>query len=177
MTSHLPGLLFVIPFFAAIVIPVVGLSNTKLCRPIALGALLLLSVMSLLTFDEVVSSGPLSYAFGGWAPPIGIEWVVDGLSGLLMIVVSVVALIALVHAGPFVQRELPGRVIPFYSLSLLLVAALGGMVLTGEICVFGGEFGSPTTGKSTDPKRRRKPRSPTLTRTTIRVRGCSLPSS
>jgi len=133
MTSHLPGLLFVIPFFAAIVIPVVGLSNTKLCRPIALGALLLLSVVSLLTFDEVVSSGPLSYAFGGWAPPIGIEWVVDGLSGLLMIVVSVVALIALVHAGPFVQRELPGRVIPFYSLSLLLVTALGGMLLTGDL--------------------------------------------
>ena len=133
MTSHLPGLLFVIPFFAAIMIPVVGLSNTKLCRPIALGALLLLSLVSLWTFDEVVSSGPLSYAFGGWAPPIGIEWVVDGLSGLLMIVVSVVALLALVHAGPFVQRELPGRVIPFYSLSLLLVTALGGMLLTGDL--------------------------------------------
>ena len=133
MTSSLPGFLFAIPFFAAIVIPVVGFTNQKLCRPIALGALVFLSIVSVIGLSEAVSHGPLSHEFGGWAPPIGIEWVIDGLSGLLMVAISVVSLIALVHAGPLVEKELSGRVIPFYSLSLLLIAALGGMVLTGDL--------------------------------------------
>lgn len=133
MTTHLPALLFVIPFFAAILIPVLGLHNPRICRPLALGALLLLSILSILALSEVVSNGPLSYEFGGWPPPIGIEWVVDGLSGLMMVVIGIVALIALIHAGPLVQKELPGRVIPFYSLTLLLIAALGGMVLAGDL--------------------------------------------
>ncbi len=133
MTSSLPGFLFAIPFFAAVVIPVVGFTNQKFCRPIALGALVSLSIVSVIGLSEVVSHGPLSHEFGGWAPPIGIEWVVDGLSGLLMVAISIVSLITLVHAGPLVEKELPGRVIPFYSLSLLLVAALGGMVLTGDL--------------------------------------------
>jgi multicomponent Na+:H+ antiporter subunit D len=132
MTSSLPGFLFAIPFFAAVVIPVVGFTNQKFCRPIALGALVFLSIVSVI-MSEAVSHGPLSHAFGGWAPPIGIEWVVDGLSGLLMVAISIVSLITLVHAGPLVEKELPGRVIPFYSLSLLLIAALGGMVLTGDL--------------------------------------------
>ena len=133
MTSNLPGFLFAIPFFAAIVIPVVGFTNQKFCRPIALVALVFLSIVSVIGLSEVVSHGPLSHEFGGWAPPIGIEWVLDGLSGLLMVAISVVSLIALVHAGPLVEKELSDRVIPFYSLSLLLVAALGGMVLTGDL--------------------------------------------
>ena len=133
MTSSLPGFLFAIPFFAAVVIPVVGFTSQKFCRPIALGTLVSLSIVSVIGLSEVVSHGPLSHEFGGWAPPIGIEWVVDGLSGLLMVAISIVSLISLVHAGPLVEKELPGRVIPFYSLSLLLVAALGGMVLTGDL--------------------------------------------
>jgi multicomponent Na+:H+ antiporter subunit D len=133
MTSSLPGFLFAIPFFAAVLTPVVGYNNPKLCRSIALGALLLLSVVSLWALSEVVSSGPLSHQFGGWAPPIGIEWVVDGLSGLMMVAISLVSLIVLIHAGPLVEKELAGREVPFYALALLLVAALGGMVCAGDL--------------------------------------------
>ena len=133
MMANLIGYLFAIPFFAAILIPVAGFNYPKICRPIALGALLLLSVVSVVVLREAVSHGPLSHEFGGWPPPIGIEWVVDGFSGLLMVTISVVSLIALLHAGPLVEKELPGRVVPFYALALLLVTALGGMVLTGDL--------------------------------------------
>ena len=131
--SNLLGFLFAIPFFAALLIPVAGFNHPKICRPIALGALLLLSGVSVVTLSEVVSHGPLSHEFGGWPPPIGIEWVVDGFNGLLMVTISIVSLVALVHAGPLVEKELAGRVVPFYALALLLIAALGGMVLTGDL--------------------------------------------
>ena len=100
-------------FFAAIAIPVAGFTNQKLCRPVALGALVLLSIVSVIGLSKAVSHGPLSHEFGGWAPPIGIEWVIDGLSGILMVAISIVSLIALVQAGPLVKKELSGRLIPF----------------------------------------------------------------
>jgi len=133
MTTNLPAFLFLIPFLAAISMPMVGLVGTYLCWPVALVALSSMSVVSFFAFQHVLLNGPVSYPFSGWAPPLGVEWVLDGLSALVMILVSLMGLMTVVYAGPGVQKTLSQKVVPIYTLVLLLISALTGMVMAGDL--------------------------------------------
>lgn len=133
MRAHLPAALLLIPLLPAVAMPLVGLVRRSLCRLVTLLALTLLSVASLATLREVLRAGPIRYAFGGWAPPLGIEWVADGLSALVLSVVSTLALLALLYGGPSIQRELAHRIVPFSTLVLLLVSGLTGIVLAADL--------------------------------------------
>ncbi len=133
MRSHLPALLFLIPFLSAISMPLVGLIRRNGCWPVALSALSAMSVVSLIAFHHVLDHGPIRYPFSGWAPPLGVEWLLDGLSGIVMVLLSLVALVAVVYAGPGVRKTLSRKVVPFYTLVLLLISALTGMVLAADL--------------------------------------------
>jgi len=133
MTQQLPAITFLIPFFAAIMMPMIGMRNRAWCRPVALGALLVMSVASISMYAVIVSDGPISYAFSGWNPPIGIEWIADGLSGLLMPMVSLLAFLTVLFAGPTTPAGLGGRIPYYYTLILLLISALSGIVMAGDL--------------------------------------------
>jgi multicomponent Na+:H+ antiporter subunit D len=81
----------------------------------------------------VISSGTIRYQVGGWAPPIGIELVLDPLSAFLSVVIMSVALLVLIHSGRVVAQELPEKAAPFYSLALLLLGGLLGITITGDL--------------------------------------------
>jgi len=75
--------------------------------------------------------GPLELALSGWAPGLGIALRADGLSVALLAMGSLVALAAGIYAtGYFADRELRGR---FWSLWLLLSAALHALLLSGDL--------------------------------------------
>ena len=133
MTTDLPVFLFLIPFVAAISMPLVGMFRKNLCWPVALIALSSMSLVSFLAFRHVYLNGPVHYHFSGWAPPLGIEWVLDGLSALVMVLVSLMGLITVFYAGPGVQKTFNPKVVPIYTLILLLISALTGMVLAGDL--------------------------------------------
>ncbi|MDX1412031.1 MAG: proton-conducting transporter membrane subunit, partial [Nitrospirales bacterium] len=109
------------------------MKNQNWCRPIALTALAIMSVASISMYAGIVSSGPISYAFSGWAPPIGIEWIADGLSGLLMMMVSLLAFVTVIFAGPATPAGIRGRIPYYYTLILLLISALSGIVMAGDL--------------------------------------------
>lgn len=133
MTTDLPAFLFLIPFLAAITMPMVGMARKDGCWPLALAALSAMSAVSLMAFYHVFLHGPVSYAFSGWPPPLGIEWVLDGLSALVMILVSFMGLFTVLYAGPGVQTTYSKKVVPIYTLILLLISALTGMVMAGDL--------------------------------------------
>lgn len=74
----------------------------------------------------------LSYNFGDWPPPFGIEYRVDAVNALLALLISGIALILLPWARTSVNRELPERQGPFYALFMLALAGLMGITLTGD---------------------------------------------
>jgi len=131
--TNLPAFLFLIPFVVAISMPMVGLIRKNVCWPVALVALSSMSVVSFFAFHHVYLNGPISYRFGGWAPPLGIEWVLDGLSALVMILVSLMGLLTVFYAGPGVQKTMSQKIVPIYTLVLLLISALTGMVMAGDL--------------------------------------------
>jgi multicomponent Na+:H+ antiporter subunit D len=133
MKANLPAILFVIPFLAAVCMPMVGLYRKEWCWPAALAALAALNVFSVTAFVHALEAGPVRYPVGGWPPPIGIEWRLDGFSGTAMILIGAVALAAVLYAGPGVRASLAARSAHFYTLVMLLVSALVGMVMTADL--------------------------------------------
>ncbi|MCC5950300.1 MAG: monovalent cation/H+ antiporter subunit D family protein [Nitriliruptoraceae bacterium] len=97
---------------------------------ISTGAALVLSIVGLVT---VTQDGPLSYEVGGWPPPIGIEYVLDPLSGYLAVIIALVGLLIAIYPVDAAFDLTPRKGVPLYPLALLLLAGLMGVVLSGDL--------------------------------------------
>jgi multicomponent Na+:H+ antiporter subunit D len=133
MTQHLPALLFCIPMLTAISMPMIGLKRRERCRPMALAAVWAMSITAVANLVAVLRFGEIRYAFGGWAPPIGIEWVADGLASMMMVAICLIASICLIYAGRVSPHPAGSRVVLYYTLILLLLAGLTGTVFAGDL--------------------------------------------
>ena len=75
----------------------------------------------------------VSYAMGGWEPPYGIEFRIDGLNAALLLLLSATGLLALVFAASSVEDEIdPNKRSLFYSAFMLCFSGLSGVAITGD---------------------------------------------
>jgi len=131
--NNAPALVPLIFLFAGIIIPLVALKLRSAAYFIVLAATLLSTIVSISNVIFVLDSGPVRYFFGGWPPPIGIEYVLDPLSAFLTAVINGIALIVLVHAGKIVEKEIQKhRRVPYYALVMLFLCGCNGIILTGD---------------------------------------------
>ncbi|NOY46132.1 MAG: NADH/ubiquinone/plastoquinone (complex I) [Deltaproteobacteria bacterium] len=131
--ANLPALIPLAYLVTALLIQLAGAWRRSLAPTLAVTGASAGAVLALAGLVRVAASGPLSYELGGWPPPVGIEFVLDGLSAFMVAVVTVVGLVALVHGGRTTATEIPGRVVPFLSASMIFLTGLTGMVLTGDL--------------------------------------------
>lgn len=84
---------------------------------------------------EVLHNGAFTYAVGGWSAPWGIELAVDSVSGLFLITIGLLAAPILLWASVDLVREVGSRARAawYLTLYLLLVAALSGLAVTGDL--------------------------------------------
>lgn len=132
MTQHYPALLVITPLLSALIISIAGWAHKKFCYPIAVAALSVSSYSSIGLLLRVLKEGVVHYQLGGWAPPWGIAYYVDHLNGLILVVVSLVALVNLIAAQKSIEREFPEKTGPFYTLYILMVTGLLGILVTGD---------------------------------------------
>ena len=133
MIEHLPALVFLAPFAAAVCMPLAGHGHPGRCRPIALFAVTVMAILSSVGLWAVLSTGEIRYSLSGWAPPIGIEWVADPASALMVTTAGFLALACLLYSGSINDNELEGRTIPYYALVLLLVSGVVGAAYAGDL--------------------------------------------
>lgn len=119
--------------FGAIATIALGLVRRTFAWPVMVGTLAVAVVAALGLLREVLTVGPVRHTLGGWAAPIGIEFVVDGLSAFMLTVVTSVALLVALFARESVRRETPEREVAFYGMTLVLLLGLTGLVLTGDL--------------------------------------------
>jgi multicomponent Na+:H+ antiporter subunit D len=81
----------------------------------------------------VLSGGPLRHSLGGWAAPIGIEYVVDGIGAFVVVVIAAISVAVGLYARAAVRRENPDQEVAYYGMFLTLLLGLTGMVLTGDL--------------------------------------------
>jgi multicomponent Na+:H+ antiporter subunit D len=133
MTRHLPAILFLLPLGLAICLPLIGIKHREWCRPLSIGVLAAMVPVSFANLVGVLQNGTIHYDFGGWAAPVGIEWVADGLASVMTVALSLVGLVCITFLSSVLFPYLGSRIVPFYTLVLLLIASLTGMVFAGDL--------------------------------------------
>ena len=78
-------------------------------------------------------TGPFGYNLGGWEPPWGIEYRIDHLSGLMLVLIATIGLLAAISAKPGINMDIRGKETNFYTLLLLQITGLLGIVITGDL--------------------------------------------
>jgi len=133
MSQHFPALLVTVPLLSALLISIVGWLYKRLCFPIAVAALSVTAYSSVGLLLSVMHEKEILYRLGGWEPPWGIAYRVDHLSALVLVVVSVVGLLNLIATQKSIQEEFPEKTGAFYTLYVLLITGLLGIVVTGDV--------------------------------------------
>ena len=133
MNHQLPAILFLLPLFAAISMPVVCLKHRHWSQPISVATLLAMVLVSILNLHNVIHHGEVRYVFSGWTAPLGIEWVADGLASIILVLLSALSLLGVVFTGPTSPKDLGGRIVHYHTLILLLVASMTGILFAGDL--------------------------------------------
>ena len=132
--DHLPVLLIVVPIIASLLILAAGWYDRRLAYPITLITILLQFGASIIILQKVMQEGTIRYHLGGWAPPLGIELVIDSFNGYILVAIMLLAAATVVYARRSVEKEVDQeKIVFFYVLFQLLVTGLVGMTITGDI--------------------------------------------
>ncbi len=132
MTDQLPALIIISPLLAALLANIAGWIQKRLCFPAAVAGLLASFLCAAFLMRRVIAGGPVVYRLAGWNPPWGISYYIDNLSGAVLILVSLVALINMLANREVALTMFENRLGAFYSLYLLFVTGLMGIVITGD---------------------------------------------
>lgn len=131
IAAHFPVLQVVLPLAAAPVC--VLLRREVLAWWITLATTWAVLVNAVLLLDRVTTLGPITYAMGGWAAPLGIVYRIDALNGAVLLLVSAIAAVLLPYARMSVLREIGAdHAALFYAALLLCMTGLMGMAATGD---------------------------------------------
>ena len=133
MADQFAALIIIVPLIASLFIPVFGWWKKSLCYPWVVAVLVIPLISSIGVLNTVMTTGKFSYRLGGWAPPWGIEYMLDHLSAFVLVIVSSISLIVAIYSKKSVEDKLPEKTVPFYTLFLLLVTGLMGIVITGDV--------------------------------------------
>lgn len=133
MREHLPILPVLLTLTGALVVPIVALISRRAAWPLALAASGAATLAALGGVVEVLGHGTRRYPVGGWAPPWGIEVVLDPLSAFTAVVVAGVGTLALVTSGPGAALVYPRGTPGFYALALVALTGFLGMIASGDL--------------------------------------------
>ena len=129
--EHLPALQVVVPLLGAVLAALVR--RGAIAWMITLAAAWSMPVIAFALLDQVLTSGTISYALGGWAPPVGIEYRIDQANAFMLVLVSIMAALVTTYSLRSVASEIaPERQGWYYSMFLLCLTGLLGMVITGD---------------------------------------------
>lgn len=124
---NLVPLFVAIPLGMAFLIPLLARWWKTSGEVLSTGGTAILAIMSIMS----IGTPAVVHHMGGWAPPVGIAMVSDGLSVLLLIAINVVGFLAVLFSLKYmrVYTGLP----KYYSLFMLMVAGMNGVVLSGDL--------------------------------------------
>ena len=131
IVPQLPAVIIVAPLVAALIVAM--LRNRHVAWLISYIVSWLMVPVSFELVDQVIRNGPISYAMGGWEPPLGIEYRVDAAASYILLLVSAMGALTMTFAPRSLTSELPKRKVGlYYAMYLTCFAGLMGMVITGD---------------------------------------------
>ena len=127
-----PALVVVLPLLVAAIVAFIP--SPRLAWFITIVTLVTHVLLSIELLTSFSSFGAIIYEFGNWPPPWGISFKLDGVNIGLQILFSVFVLIATIYARKIFLSEIePEDSGKAYSLWLLAIGSLNGIILTNDI--------------------------------------------
>src|SRR4030065_170938 len=133
VVEHFPVLVVVVSLLSAITIFIAGWINRKTACYISIATLFCQFIASLFILRHVMTIGSIHYRLGGWAPPWGIEYVMDALNAYVLVILLFLGLVCAIYSKRNIEHELPQKVVSFYTIYQLLITGLCGITVTGDI--------------------------------------------
>lgn len=131
LAHHAPALIVVVPLVTAAIAAL--MPNGRAGWVVTLVTAAIVALFSLVLLGQVMTEGVISYAMGGWAPPVGIEYRVDALNAVVLTLVGIIGLLCVIYALPSVADEIEeNKQALFYSAFLVCLAGLLGVTITGD---------------------------------------------
>ncbi len=131
IAAQLPALQVVVPLLGAPLCLLARKGNTAWALTLAISAVALL--VATLLLGQVLEQGSVAYAFGGWAAPWGIEYRLDAVNAIVLLIVTGISTVVLLFAKTSVAHEIrPEQQVLFYTSWLLCLTGLLGITITGD---------------------------------------------
>lgn len=129
---NLPAIQVVLPLMAAPLCFVIR--QGKVAWAFTLAVMVATLGVAVMLFQQVREGNrEIRYAMGNWIPPVGIEYRVDILNAVFLLLVCIVGCITLAFSYKSTEHEIAHSRHPaFYALFLLCVAGLLGIVITND---------------------------------------------
>jgi multicomponent Na+:H+ antiporter subunit D len=143
--ENAPAFLIIFPLIGAFAAPFIGKISPRVRSIWVVAVMALTTITALLLAAEVFSSGTVIYTFGATAPgltvptdsggiPVRIIFTVDAMSALMQIIAAVTGFAVILYSVS--SEKLHSGLEAFYTLFLLMIAGIMGMVSTGDIFNF-----------------------------------------
>jgi len=133
-TGHLSVYAAVSLLISAFAAPLVARWRPVLSGYLVLAALVFSFITSVFLLKSVIDVGTIAYFMGGWAPPWGIELIIDPLRAYMLVIVTGISLWIFIYALRDLEHELKEEVICWYhSLYAILTASMAVMALTNDL--------------------------------------------
>jgi multicomponent Na+:H+ antiporter subunit D len=129
MTHILPTFV-IVPLGAAFMMLIISRLNRRLPDVLSNLAMLYLLVAAVGLYFVRPFNHMLIYKMGAWAAPVGINLVLDGLSHFLLLTVNLIAFLATFYSISYMEKYTGKE--KYYTLFMLMVAGMNGVVLTGD---------------------------------------------
>jgi len=133
MNSQFPAIVIICPLTISFLIFISGWWFRRAAFALAIGALAVCTGVSGAILKTVARQGVIAYRLGGWPPPWGLEYRIDHLNAIMLVLVSLLSLLAAVHAQKSVTREMPEKSNLFWGLFILMITGLLGICITGDL--------------------------------------------
>ena len=121
----------ILPLAGAFLISIIGRRVKNCPDTLANITTLVLFCLSILSVMAVNRYGTLVYSVGAWKPPVGIAMVLDGLTAFMLVTVNLVAFCISLYAINYMEKFTAKW--KFYTLVLLMLAGMNGVIVTGDI--------------------------------------------
>ncbi|WP_169711739.1 monovalent cation/H+ antiporter subunit D family protein [Henriciella litoralis] len=133
--AHAPALIVLLPLLAAPIsafLPGAG-RLAWLLTVLVTGLCALLSIVLLGQVQSIEGGAIISYSMGGWAPPHGIEFRIDSLNVLIIMLVSAIAFLTSIFGWPTVKAEInEEKRAMFFAAFQVCFMGLLGVASTGD---------------------------------------------
>ncbi|MFK7942205.1 MAG: monovalent cation/H+ antiporter subunit D family protein [Paracoccaceae bacterium] len=131
LVAQLPALQVVVPLIGAVICATARQRHVSAAVTIACSVAM--PVIAFLILLEVQAHGTISYAMGGWAPPVGIEYRIDLINAFVLLLVSIMGAVVALYAPRSLAYEISEeRQAWTYSMYLMCMCGLLGMAITGD---------------------------------------------